>query len=95
MTYGLKYTETFEKRIQKIKKKDNALSEEAMKKTEKLQETPYSGKVLSYRLSSYRSIRVKGKYRLVYKVDEEEKEITLIAFGHRKEIYKLLMFLEE
>ncbi|MFW6194535.1 MAG: type II toxin-antitoxin system RelE family toxin [Halobacteriota archaeon] len=34
-------------------------------------------------------------YRLVYKVDEEEKEITLIAFGHRKEIYRLMMFLEE
>ncbi len=95
MTYKLKYTETFEKRIQKIKKKDKALSEEAMKKVEKLLETPNAGKDLSYRLSSYRSVRVRGKYRLVYKVDEEEKEITLIAFGHRKEIYRLMMFLEE
>jgi len=36
---------------------------------------------------------VKGKYRLVYRVDEEEKEVLLVAFGHRKEIYKFMMFL--
>jgi len=36
---------------------------------------------------------VKGKYRLVYRVDEEEKEVLLVAFGHRKEIYNFVMFL--
>ena len=53
MSYRLKYTQTFEKQIEKIKE----------------------------------------KYRLVYRVDEEEKEVRLVAFGHRKEIYKLMMFL--
>jgi mRNA-degrading endonuclease RelE of RelBE toxin-antitoxin system len=38
---------------------------------------------------------VKGKYRLVYKVNEEEKEIILVAFGHLKEIYKFMMLLRE
>jgi mRNA-degrading endonuclease RelE of RelBE toxin-antitoxin system len=38
---------------------------------------------------------VKGKYRLVYKVNEEDKEVILVAFGHRKEIYKFMMFLQE
>jgi mRNA-degrading endonuclease RelE of RelBE toxin-antitoxin system len=36
---------------------------------------------------------VKEKYRVVYRVDEEEKEVRLVAFGHRKDIYKLMMFL--
>ena len=87
MSYRLKYTQTFEKQIEKIKKKDKALMEE------KLQQIPYTGKPLEYRLAPYRSVRVKGKYRLVYRVDEEEKEVLLVAFGHRKEIYKFMMFL--
>ncbi len=95
MNYRLKYTQTFEKQIEKIKKKDKALMEEATKKVEKLQEMPYTGKSLKYRLAPYRSVRVKGKYRLVYRVNEEEKEVILVAFGHRKEIYRFMMFLQE
>lgn len=91
MTYQLKYTQTFEKQIAKIKKKDKTLMEEAMKKVEKLREKPYMGKPLEYRLAPYRSVRVKRKYRLVYLVDEEEEEVALVAFGHRKEIYKLML----
>ncbi len=93
MSYRLKYTQTFEKQIEKIKKKDKVLMEEAMKKVEKLQEMSYAGKLLKYRLAPYRSVRVKEKYRVVYRVDEEEKEVRLVAFGHRKDIYKLMMFL--
>ena len=95
MTYQLKYTQTFEKQIERMKKKDKTLMEEVMKKVEKLQKMPYAGKPLKYRLVPYRSVRVKGKYRLVYKVNEEEKEVTLVAFGHREEIYKFTMFLRE
>jgi len=94
VSYRLKYTQTFEKQIEKIKKKDKALMEEAMKKVEKLQQIPYTGKPLEYRLAPYRSVGVKGKYRLVYRVDRvEEKEVLLVAFGHRKQIYKFMMFL--
>jgi addiction module RelE/StbE family toxin len=95
VSYRLKYTQTFEKQIEKIKKKDKALMQETAKKVEKLQEVPYTGKLLKYRLAPYRSVRVKGKYRLVYKVNEEDKEVILVAFGHRKEIYKFMMFLQE
>ena len=95
MSYRLKYTQTFEKQIEKIKKKDKALMQETAKKVEKLQEVPYTGKLLKYRLALYRAVRVKGKYRLVYKVNEEEEEVILVAFGHRKEIYKIMMFLQE
>ena len=36
MSYRLKYTQTFEKQMEKIKKKNKRLLEEAMKKVEKL-----------------------------------------------------------
>jgi len=95
VSYRLKYTRTFEKQIEKLKKKDKALMEETAKRVAKLQEAPYTGKALKYELDPYRSVRVKGKYRLVYKVNEEDGEIILVAFGHRKEIYKFMMLLRE
>ncbi|CAD7775921.1 ParE toxin of type II toxin-antitoxin system, parDE [Candidatus Methanoperedenaceae archaeon GB37] len=92
MVYGLKYTRIFKKQIERVKKKDKALMEELAKKVKKLQDVPYSGKPLKYRLSHYRSLRIKGKYRLIYMVDENESEVILVAFGHREEIYKLMLF---
>ena len=68
MVYGLKYTRTFKKQIDRAKKKDKALVEELVKKVRKLQESPYSGKPLKHRLSQYRSLRVKGKYRVTTQV---------------------------
>ena len=90
--YDLIYTITFKKQIQRFKKKDKVLIEELRNKVENLCNLPYSGKPLKYRLSHHRSLRVKGKYRLVYKVDENENTVTLVAFGHRKEIYELMLF---
>ncbi len=66
MVYGLKYTGTFKKQIDRVKKRDGALMEELMKKVRKLRDAPYSGKPPKHRLSQYRSLRVKGKYRLIY-----------------------------
>jgi len=56
VVYGLRYTGTFKKQIDRVKKKDRTLMEELMKKVRKLQEAPYSGKPLKYRLSNYRSL---------------------------------------
>ena len=53
---------------------------------------PYSGKPLKYRLSYHRSLRVKGEYRLIYIVDENESTVTLVAFGHMNAIYGLMLF---
>jgi addiction module RelE/StbE family toxin len=90
--YDLLYTSTFKKQIERFKKKDKALMVELMKKVEKLRDLPYSGKPLKHRLSYHRSLRVKGKYRLIYIVDENESTVTLVAFGHRGEIYELTLF---
>lgn len=95
MIYQIAYTKTFKKQIEKIKNRDKTLSEEAMKKVEKLQETPYLGKPLKYGLFPYRSVRVRGKYRLVYRIYENEKKIILVAFGHRGEVYKFMFFTSE
>ncbi|VVB86761.1 ParE toxin of type II toxin-antitoxin system, parDE [uncultured archaeon] len=88
--YRVIYTHVFEKTIKKFKK-DKGLVVELKKKIEKLFSNPLIGKPLESPLGNFRSIRVKGKYRLVYKLNENDKELFLVAFGHRKNIYELLV----
>ncbi len=94
MKFKLKFTKTFENSFKKFKK-NKELIDELLKKIEKILENPDCGKPLKYTLSKYRSIRVKNKYRLIYRVNEEVKEIILVAFGHRKKIYEILLLTEE
>jgi len=88
--YRVIYTHLFEKKIKKFKK-DKELVVELKKKIEKLLSDPFMGKPLEYPLVNFRSIRVKGKYRLIYKLNENDKELVLVAFGHRKDIFKLMV----
>ncbi len=44
---------------------------------------------LSGKLSGYYKLRV-GDWRVIYLVNQETKEISIIAIGHRKDIYNLL-----
>ncbi len=48
---------------------------------------PFCGKALKDELEGMRSLRVK-RYRLVYRVVAGVKEIEIIAFGPRKNIYE-------
>ena len=84
--WNVKATKEFEKSFRDLTKKDKQLRERIIKSIEKLKDNPHSGKPLSYDLTGLRSLRV-GKYRVIYKIDEENKVIWLITVGHRKEVY--------
>ena len=84
--WGIKATNEFRRRFKDLTKKDKPLRERVIKSIEKLKENPYAGKPLSYDLAGLRSLRV-GKYRIIYKIDEENKIIYLISIGHREKIY--------
>lgn len=88
--YRIIYTHLFEKKVNKFKK-DKELVTELKKKIEKLLSDPFIGKPLEYPLVNYRSIRIKGKYRLIYKLNENDKDLVLVGFGHRKDIYQLMV----
>jgi addiction module RelE/StbE family toxin len=45
------------------------------------------GKPLRYSLRGHRRLRV-GDYRIVYRIDSEEKIVLVIAIKHRKDIYE-------
>jgi len=52
-----------------------------------MESDPYLGKPLRGELSGKWSLRV-GDYRVIYKIDEQEKSLTLLNVGHRKAVYK-------
>lgn len=49
---------------------------------------PYAGKELQEELSGYLSYRF-NRYRIIYQVSEDDKTITVVMFGHRRDIYEL------
>ncbi|MEK6862523.1 MAG: type II toxin-antitoxin system RelE/ParE family toxin [Nanoarchaeota archaeon] len=57
-------------------------------KIKRLQEDPNIGGYLSGRLHGYKSIRLVGKYRIVFRIDEKEKKVYLVAIDHRGHDYE-------
>ena len=45
------------------------------------------GKPLHLDLEGYRAAR-RGSYRVVYRLDEEERIVTIRAIGHRSNVYR-------
>lgn len=83
--FGLLYSET--SHIQ-IKKLHPHLRPVIKAKIEQIREDPYTGKFLERELSGYLSLRAK-RYRIIYKILEDEKVIQIHYVGHRKDIYEL------
>ena len=54
---------------------------------QELRQAPYSGQDLQEELSGFKSFKSK-RYRIVYKVNEEEHRVEVYFIGHRKDIYE-------
>ncbi len=50
-------------------------------------QNPYSGKPLKEELANLRSYRVK-KYRIIYRILDQDKILEIVAAGPRKNIYE-------
>jgi len=87
MAYTIKTTDEFEKRFEKLTKKNKALAEMFAKAILKLKKNPYVGKPLTHDLKGFWSLPVAGKWRIIYDIDENQKLVTLRSIGHRKWIY--------
>lgn len=59
------------------------------KKIQKLKESPENiGGFLSGSLHGYKSTRIIGKFRLIFRIAYEENKVYLTAIDHRKLIYE-------
>ena len=52
-----------------------------------LQNEPHAGHDLEEELSGFNSFRVK-RYRIVYKINEEQNSLDIYYAGHRRDVYE-------
>ena len=92
MKWEIKRTETFSKEFKKHKN-DGEFVRALGAKLERLKENPENVcGYLSGRLHGYKSTRIVGKYRLVFKIIKEENAVYLTAMDHRKFAYERFGF---
>lgn len=83
--FRLLYSETASAQIRQLHPQLKPLIKS---KIEQIGQDPYKGKSLEKDLSGYRSLRVR-RYRVIYKVREEDRFVEIHYVGHRKDIYEL------
>jgi mRNA interferase RelE/StbE len=69
-----------------LKKLDNSIQKQIIKKLKELKENPQLGKPLLGNLAGLWSLRV-NKYRAIYQIISGRLIIEVLEIGHRKNIY--------
>jgi mRNA interferase RelE/StbE len=87
--YHILYSDTSRKQIAKL---HTTLKPVIRGRLDRLQNEPFSGKNLERELSGYRSLRA-GRFRIIYRLNEEKEIIEIHYVGRRKDVYEL--FAEE
>ena len=85
MSYRLLYSETSRKQIRELHPQIKPV---VKSKIEKLRENPFSGKWLEKELSGYLSMQAK-RFRVIYKISDNNQTVEIHYVGHRKDIYEL------
>jgi mRNA-degrading endonuclease RelE of RelBE toxin-antitoxin system len=85
MPYKLLYSATSRRQIRKLHPRIKPL---VKSKIEKLQGNPFAGKELEKELSGYLSMRAE-RFRVIYKISDNDQAIEIHYVGHRKDIYEL------
>ena len=84
MPYKSIFIRGFTKEFDKLPK---TIKEQVVKGIEKAVEDPYAGTRLQGKLEGLWRWRI-GKYRVIYTIDEKEKNIVFVDVGLRKSIYE-------
>jgi len=86
------YSYSIEKRLKaklkRISKKDKKLYDTVMKKIGGIIKNPQHYKPLRYDMKGLRRVHLEKSFVLVFEIDEEEKMVRFLDFGHHDEIYR-------
>ena len=82
MPWSVIRTDRFSKEFKKFEK-NKQFVDALDKKIERLQEDPSIWRYLSGRLHEYKSVRLLGKFRILFRIDEKETKAYLVAIDHR------------
>ena len=81
--YRIKLSSQAKKELGDFKKRHQTATSLAI---EDLKDDPFMGTKLGRELTGYYSYRV-GVYRIIYRVDDKQKIVFIITFGHRSVVY--------
>lgn len=84
MTYRIRMTRLLQESGVKLSPEIKRLARQALKE---LAEDPFRGKPLKDELNGFYSYRFL-RYRIVYRIEAEEKAITVVAVAHRSTVYQ-------
>ena len=84
MNWKIEYNREAVRNLEKITLSDKT---KILKGIENLKDNPDLGKQLVGPLKGLRSLRI-GKYRVIYKKENQIITIIILAIGHRKDVYK-------
>ncbi len=89
--FQVRILEFCQKKLRKVAKHDNSLCNAVEEILRDLKSNPYIGHKLHVNFDGCRSIPfLKNKYRIVYQVFEDKKEVLILQIGHRKDCYSEL-----
>ena len=86
MRYKVIYSSTSFKQIRSL---HPSMKPVVKARIQELQEEPYLGKALQRELSGYYSYRAK-RFRIIYKIDGQNKTLQIHHVGHRRDVYELI-----
>ncbi len=84
--FGMRFTPEASRNLSRFHPDNKKLIKQALNE---LRENPYTGTDLQEELSGFKSFKLK-RYRVLYNIDEEEKNIQIFHIGHRKDVYEQL-----
>jgi mRNA interferase RelE/StbE len=85
MTYKLLYSRTSREQIRSLHPQIKSLVKSYVLQ---LKENPYEGKALERELSGFYSLHLK-RFRVIYRIDHQNRTVRIYHVGHRKNIYEL------
>lgn len=85
--YELLATESAERELSKLQRKDKIRYEQVKKKVRQICENPYCGKPLRNIMKGKWRIHV-GEHVLTYEIYENRKMVKLIDYAHHDDAYK-------
>lgn len=86
--YNLEIKPSCQKDIEKLCKKNPVLREALEKKMNEILENPQHYKPLKYDLAGEKRVHITKSFVLKFEVNETNKTVTFIFFGHHDEAYR-------
>jgi mRNA interferase RelE/StbE len=85
-SYRVRFTREASRLIAKLPPEIKKLIRSAI---DELRKDPFRGSELAGELAGYRSLKAR-RYRVIYRVDEDETVLEIFHVGHRREVYETL-----